>query len=150
MASSTPIILPHGPLLVARILCHIHSPPSCSTPLSWNAARLRSEGRQVMHALWDFHILPRQSHRLHRQPLHPRQSCPPLLQAKEVVGTLIMIRHGWMLAARIPPHCLYMPLCSTTLSWNAARLRSEDRQVMHVLWDFHILPQQSHRLHRQP
>ena len=68
LASSTPIILPHGPRLVARIPCRIRSLPQRSSPLSWSAARPRSEDRRVMRVLWDFQTLPQRSHRLHRQP----------------------------------------------------------------------------------
>ena len=81
-----------------------------------------------MHVLWDFQTLPQQSHRL---------------QVKVAIGTLITVRHGPMLAARIPPHCQSMPPCSTPLSWRAARVPLEDRQAMHVLWDFQTLPQRS-------
>ena len=45
-----------------------------------------------------------------------------------------------------PPHCQSMPPCSTQLSWRAARVLLEDRQVTLVLWDFQTLPLQSHRL----
>ena len=42
-----------------------------------------------------------------------------------------------------PPHCQSMPPCSTPLSWRAVRVHSEDRRVMHVLWDFLALPRRS-------
>lgn len=149
LASIMPIMVRHGPLLVARILCRNQTMPLRSTPLSWSAARLLSEDRRVSHALRDFPVLQLGRHLLHRPPQHPLPNLPPLLQAKVVVGTQIMLRHGLLLAARTPSRCQTMPLLPTVLNCSAARVPSEDRQVMHVLRDCPALPRR-HPLHPQP